>query len=214
MPLPISSVIIDEKNKLASDGVWLLALEVNIPGVNDPVRVVRNNENIVWRGEPWVAFRFEIDEISEKSKAEVPRVDLRVSNINQVFESYVQDWDTWTKQNGFSPITVNIYLLNSKDLANDDPVADYLFDLKQPRMSEKWATFTLGAKSPFNRRFPQGQVRKNYCRYKFKIDPRCGYTGTVTTCNRTLPYCRYLENSHRFGGQVGAGNSSLQIAQL
>ena len=79
----LSSVVIDEKNKIAADSVWLLALEITVPGVAEPIRVVRNNEDITWRGENWLAFPFELDEIREVNSGESPRVDLRVANVSR-----------------------------------------------------------------------------------------------------------------------------------
>ncbi len=58
MPLSLSSIAIEEKNKLATDSVFLICLEITIPGVAEPVRVVRNNEDLTWQGETWVAFPF------------------------------------------------------------------------------------------------------------------------------------------------------------
>ena len=92
MPLQISSIAVEEKNKLATDSVWLLAMKITIPGSPSDtiVRVVKNTENISWAGETYQAFPFEIEPIMAESKGEVPRVDVRVSNVNRALESYVR----------------------------------------------------------------------------------------------------------------------------
>ncbi|MEW5724399.1 MAG: DUF1833 family protein [Thermodesulfobacteriota bacterium] len=211
MPLPLSQIALQEKNKLGSDSVWLLALEIEIPGLDQPVRVVRNTEDITWRGQTWVAFPFELNEITEQAGGEVPRVDLMVSNVSRAIESYLQQWDAWTKQNGKEPITVNIYLVNSLNLASDDPEVEYVFQLRQPKTDNKWARFTLSGDNPYNRRFPLNRILKDSCPYRFK-GARCGYTGAASTCGHTLTNCRSLGNSSRFGGCPGAGQSGLRIS--
>lgn len=211
MPLSLSSQAITDKNSLASDTVWLLALAITIPGVADPVRVVRNNENITWDGETWVAFPFEIDEIGEESKGEVPQVEIRVSNVSRAMEAYLQAYDTYTKANGYTPITVTIYVLNSKNLASSTPEVEHLFELKHPKTNSVWATFVLGASNPFNQRYPQARILKNHCRFIFK-GTLCAYAGAETTCNKTLVRCRALSNSERFGGFPGVGVGGLRLA--
>lgn len=211
MPAPLSSVVIEEKNKLFTDSVWLLALEITIPGVGTPVRVVRNNENITWRTYTWVAFPFEVDEYGEESKGEVPQFSIRVSNISQAMELYVADYDLYCKTNGYSPITVSIFALNSEDLANDTPAGELFFELKKPKLDSKWATFVLGAANPFSKRFPQHRILKGHCRFIFK-GTLCGYTGGESVCNKTLPRCRELLNQTNFGGFPGAGYGGIRIA--
>jgi len=201
----------EEKNLLATDSIWLLALEITIPGVGTPVRVVRNNENVTWRTYTWTAFPFEIDEIGEESKGEIPQVEVRVSNVSRAMEQYLQAYDVYTKANGFTPITVSIFVLNSKNLADTDPEVEHLFELKQPKTNALWATFVLGASNPFNQRYPQARILKNHCRFVFK-GTLCAYAGAETTCNKTLTRCRALSNSVRFGGFPGVGVGGLRLA--
>ena len=193
MALTISSVALEEKNKLSSDGVWYLALKITIPGLVDPIRLIRNNENIEWptgSGINWIAFPFELDEIGEESKGEVPQVELKVSNISRVMEQYLQDYDAYIKRYGFSPVEVNIYVINSKNLASATPEVEYLFELKQPKTNYRWATFVLGASNPFNKRFPQNRMLKNHCRFKFNTPTGLTLSGNpyvATTIAMTVP---------------------------
>ena len=215
MALPISAVTITEKNKLNTDTVFLLCAKITIPGVNEPVQVVANNENYTWDGVEWIAFDFQLDEISETSTGENPQVALKVSNISQAMERYLQDYDIYCKNNGTTPIYVDFYLINTKSVALDpdcDPDCEYNFELISPKTDPMWATFTLGAPNPWNQRFPRNRILRNVCRYKhFKTDPRCGYSGLTTTCDRTLTTCRALGNSTHFGGAPGAGTGGIRL---
>ena len=216
MPLSLSSVVIAEKNKLHSTSAWLIALEITVPGVAEPIRVVRNSENISWRSKIWIAFPFELEEIGEESKGEVPRVQIRVSNVSRAMELYLQHYDIYCKTEGYTPIEVSIFVVNSLDLANDDPAVQYDFELIQPKTDSRWATFTLGATNPFERRFPPNRMSKSHCRFRFNYpagsDKRCGWTGSgFTECNKTLGDCRERSNSIRFGGTPGLGGGGITL---
>ena len=242
MPRNLSSIAIVEKNKMASTSSWLLAAEITIPGLAEPVRIIQGDQSVTWRGVAWVAFPFIIDPIGEESKGEVPQATMRVSNISRVMEAYLQDYDTYTKANGFSPITVTIYLINTLfevsqgvitdstewgaatdteeegaytdalyNIANPEPEAQFDFEMLSPRTDCWWATFTLGAASLFNKRFPPHRILRNHCRFAFK-SVLCGYTGATTTCDKTLGTCRSLSNSARFGGFPGVGLGELRVS--
>jgi len=199
MPIPLSSVAIEEKNKLAADSVFLVALKIEIPGLEEIIRVVRNTEDITWKGETWTAVGFDMEEIKSDSKGEVPRVDIRVSNVDRSLEYYVHEYETWCKANYREPITCTIYVVNSLNLASDTPEAEHVFELVQPKANAKEMTFTLGASNPFNRRYPKGRLLPTCQRWRFK-DDRCAYAGSETVCDKTLARCRELSNTDRFDG--------------
>jgi phage-related protein len=213
-PLPLSSATVSEKNKLTTDSAWLLALEITIPGVGTPIRVVGNNSDITWRTYTWQAFPFELDDISDGNKGEVPQVYLRVSNVSRAMETYLHGYDAYCKANGYSPVTVSIFVLNSKNLASDTPEVEHIFELTQPKTNSMWATFTLGADNPFSRRFPVHRILKQHCRHIFR-DANCGYAGGTATCDKSITACRAMtggSNSARFGGFLGVGATGLRIA--
>ncbi|MDD5053679.1 MAG: DUF1833 family protein [Sulfuricurvum sp.] len=214
--LSLNSIAIQEKNKLATDSVFCVALEITIPDVAVPIRVINNSEDIAWNGSTWTAFPFTIEEISDVSSGEVPRVDVKVSNVNRIFEAYLQTYDTYCKTNGFEPIEVSIFVINTAVIASSataEAEVEHQFELKQPKTNSQWATFTLGASNPFSRRFPQNRILKNHCRYRYKgTDGRCGSTNsTFDTCSHTLAACRERENSERFGGAPGVGAGGFDV---
>lgn len=210
--MTLSPTVIAEKNKRNNpDSVFLYAIEVTIPGSEEPARVVLNTENITWRGVEWVAGSFQIEGLDSKSSGEVPQCTVSISNVNRVFEAYVQDWDTWCKNNGYSPIEVTLYEVNTADLDNDEPCSEHTYWLKQPSTDAEKAEFLLTASNPDNQRAPFNLIRKDWCYYKFK-GPRCGYSGAATACDRHLATCRSLGNSVRFGGCPGAGKTGLTLA--
>ncbi|MCE5265669.1 MAG: hypothetical protein LLG97_19345 [Deltaproteobacteria bacterium] len=117
MPLELSSVAVQEKNKLATTSVVLRALEITIPGVAEPVRVVENSANITWKGQTWVSFPFRIEEIGDHAKGEVPRVVIKVANVGGAMGNYIRQYDLYNKANGYSPILVSIFVINTLAIA-------------------------------------------------------------------------------------------------
>lgn len=209
--MTLSPVAITEKNKRNNaDSVFLYAVEITIPGSEEPARVVLNTENITWRDVEWVAGAFSIEGLDSKSTGEVPQCTINISNVNRVFEKYVQDWDTYCKNNGYSPISVTLYEVNTADLGNTEPCSEHTFTLKQPSTDAQTASFVLSASNPANRKAPFNVIRKNYCTHRFK-SARCGYSGAATACDRHLDTCRTLGNSVRFGGAPGAGKTGLTL---
>lgn len=211
MPRSLSSIAVVEKNKVATDSVWHLLLEIIIPGIGTPVRIAYNNEIVTWRSVQWQPFPFELGEIGEESKGEIPQVELRVSNVTRVMEGYIQQYDYHTKVNGFTPITCSIFVVNSKNLAFSTPEVEHLFELKNIKTNAQWATFVLGASNPFNLRFPAKRLLKNHCAHTFK-DAWCKYAGAESACDKTLTRCRALLNSVNFGGFPGVGYGGLRLA--
>lgn len=201
--LTISDAAAQAKNRLADDGVFLIACELIIPGLTENIYVVQNNEDIVWRGHTWQWFPFVLGEIKSSSKTEVPRVEVRIDNTTRAMEAYINAYDIWCKQNGYAPIECYIYVVYSKNLADPTPEVTHYYHLVQPKASPEWVTFTLGAANPFNMLMPKRRII-NFCQWKFK-DATCQYSGPATTCNKSFSRCRELNNVHRYGGFLSIG---------
>jgi lambda family phage minor tail protein L len=215
MPAPLSTIAITEKNKLANaDSVFLIALKIEIPGMEEDIRVVANTENIAWRGYDWIAFPFDLDEVTETDSGEVPQVDVKVSNVSREMEYYVHEYDSYCKQNGFEPIICKIYVINTLNLDSSEPERELTFELVQPKTDTQWVTFTLGASNPFQKRFPRRRMLPS-CPWEFE-GPRCGFDSrTVSSakgplrCNKTFQRCKELGNAARFGGFYATGRSGI-----
>jgi phage-related protein len=213
MPVILNSDIVREKNALHSSNPFLVLLEIFVPGLDTPLRTVLNTENIRWRGVSWQAITYELDEINQGGAGEVPQVDLRLANPNRIFEPYIDMYDAYLKRNGFAPVVVHIITINTVDMDSGKPVVVHEYELKSPKLSDAWVTFTLGASNPFDLRFPMDRILKGHCRFRFR-DRRCNYRGAVSSCNHTLTACRRLGNSGRFGGFPGIGRSGIYLAEM
>lgn len=208
--LPLSSVAKVEKNKLTTDSVWLIMLEITIPSLEDVIRIVSNNEDITWNGEIWQKFAFELDEMSESSTAETSQFSIKVGNANNVIGQYIREYETWVKLNSYSPITCTLYVVNSNDLDNPDPTYSANLTLTSSSINMIEATFTVSSRDMFRFRIPIYNMYPNSCRFTLK-DSRCKYSGSATSCDKSLFNCNTLNNSVNYGGFPTISNGSVSI---
>ena len=206
-----------EKNKLSSTNAWLVLLKITMPNTT-VIRIVANSENVTWpvtAGNIFTAFPFQLAEIGDTSKGEIPSISLKVSNAARILEPYLE------AQDGLVDSTVNIYVVNSINVTTDslgvginnaNPEIELEYEIISSFADIMWVNFTLGAMNPWNKRFPRNKVYKNICRYNdFKGD-RCKYADTQTSCDRSLYTCRtVMLNSENFGGFPGVGTKGTYV---
>jgi len=206
-----------EKNKMASANAWLVLLQITMPD-NTVFRVCANNEDVTWpvtAGNIYTAFPFELDEIGDSSKGEVPSFSIKVSNITRTLIPYLED------QDGLIDSTVKLYIANSVNVTteaigtgvnNNSPEIELDYNITDSSYDAQWVYFTLGAMNPFNRRFPRNKVWKNICSYKEFKGGRCQYVGAETICDRSLATCRdTMNNAINFGGKPGVGTKGVYV---
>jgi phage-related protein len=180
------------------------------------IRIARDNVDFKWNNKTWHASDFDIDEILETSKGEIPRLDLRISNINRLMEYYLQQYDYFLKTNLFKPVYATIYVVNSYFQNSYDPDSYELrfkFELKQPKTTDKVATFTLGATSPYTHRFPTCRMFRNQCKVRKYGDNECGAATSEAypTCDRQLASCKLHNNEIRFGGFPSLNSQAIKL---
>lgn len=191
---------IKDLNALASDSVLLVALDIFIPDT-PIVRIINNNENIIFKDNEYIAFPFSIGEI-KTAKGETPSFNIQVDNTSRAMEQYILRYDEYLKTNGVnnSSIKATIYVLNTNDLS--EAILEENFELTNFSSDESYVTFNLGTSSLFNLSYPPRKMYKDFCTFKFK-DECCGYKGSDISCNKSLSDCRAKKNSARFGGFLG-----------
>jgi len=204
MPSTLSLAAYIEKAKLAGDGAWIVLAEITLPD-STVLRVCRNTVNVTWPssgGDEYAAFPFDLEEINDQSKSEVPRVALRVSNVSRVVQAYLDAAD-----GGVGSVVV-LRVVHSEHLDETDPEFEATFRCTDCQADAQWATFYIGAASPWTTRFPRNRLLKDYCRWRFK-STECGYSGGESTCDKTMTQCRLRSNSHRYGGFPGVGQGGV-----
>jgi lambda family phage minor tail protein L len=200
----LSAALILEKNKLATPNPWIVLLDIKLPD-DSMIYVARNTEDVVFNGHTYTAFPFEIEPTKESSKGEIPTVTLRVSNVTQIFQGYVE------AQDGGIGSTATVRVVNAALLSESYAELEMVFDILATACDAYWISFTLGAPNPLRHAFPPQRYLASHCRWKFKSE-ECAYTGASTICKRTLDYCRQLGNSKRFGGFPGLSGGGVRLA--
>lgn len=202
MSLKLASII--EKNRIAGSGPYLILLE--IPLQTATIRLVNNNENIVWNNETWYAVGFEFGEVTYDGR-EIPSITLKISNVTrEVGEALAQ-----VKGGGGTEIIVRE--INAKLLDAPPEIEEY-FIVQSSSRDPFWCTVTIGIEDIGQKRVNHKTVMKNFCSYLQTPGPKSGYGGiecgvsaaTIAqfpTCPGTLAACRERNNSRRFGGEPG-----------
>ncbi len=207
MALSLSAAATLEKNKLSSDGAYLILLEIQIYGTDIVMRLVRNTEDIVWNGYTWTAFPFTLADVSQTSDGEIPEVTLAVSNVNRIVQSYVED----ANGGGNSPVIIRV--VNSNLLDEKDPLLEEYFTATKCSCKEDYVTFTLGMGYKKTRR-PLQRYMKNFCGCKYG-SARCGVSAATQAqlpdCDHSLVACRARGNSARFGGCPLVGQGGVYV---
>jgi phage-related protein len=190
--LPWSLAGILEKNKLANDKPFLVFVQVDVDGIPEPIRLVRDNQDQTWNGQVWQRFPVDFDKVTEDGK-EIPSVNLKVSNVQGVVQGYVQQY------RGLCDAPVKIMIVHAAHLDNPVPEIELDFVITQTKYDEQWVTFSIGASNDHSFRFPFWRYMTNFCPFHFK-DIQCGYAGGQPECDGTLTTCRIPV---RFGGEPG-----------
>ena len=203
MSLNLSMTTIMEKNRLTSDEAWLVLLEIQFQGVT--LYLVRNTEGINWNNQWWDAFPFELGDISEDSKGEIPELTVKIANQTRQAQKYVH------AVGGGVGAVVYLRVVNSGHLDIHEPDLELEFSVEKTETDENWVYFTLGGDNATSSRYPKRRIIKDFCPVAFK-GIECGYAGAGTSCKKTLLSCRSLGNQMRFGGEASLPLGGLYVS--
>lgn len=197
-----------EKNRLASDVAFIMALDVE---VIDPVtgtfvetlRFCRNSENVIYGGNTYVASSFDVS-ISEAT-GEMPEISLTAIDFTGAIQARMQSYG------GGIGFNVTIMVLNSAELTEECELKER-YKVVGASAKNHAITFVLGNRNPLSIRFPRRVQMRDRCSWKYK-GPECGYTGSLPNCDLSLDGsngCKVHGIVENFGGfpAINPGNSS------
>ena len=207
--LTLSQAAILEKNKIASSNVWLILLEINIPATKTGelptiLRLVRNTENIVWSGQLWTAFPFELDPPKQSGNGELPNFTVRVSNVTRTVEGYLE------QAGGGVGSSVRMMVVLSEHLDITTPELDEQFSVQSVSYDESWVSFVLTGSVNLFRRVPLRRFLKNFCPFQYK-GPECKARSSYASCDKSLANCRQRGNEARFGGEPAIPQGGIYV---
>lgn len=193
-----------ELNSLTNPVVLAGLLEITIPP-NEVLRITDNNDLVMFEGNEFISFPFSFGQLKTVAEGSVPTWTLVIDNTSRVMDAYLQDYDQYLKDTGTADAVVSMRALVVNARNPVVAIMDEFFDLTSWKTSGKSVEFVLGAPSPMTMRFPPRRIRQKFCDFKFKADPRCGYTGSALSCDNSITTCRALGHSSFFGGFLGLG---------
>lgn len=201
--LPLSAAAILEKNRLASSSPWLILAMLVLPD-ETVLRFARNTEDVVWNGETWTAFPFELEEQEDDKRSQTSTFRVMLGNVSGLLQTALDQYD------GLVGCPVDLYVVAETTLAENTPSVELLLEVMGAKTTAEWASLELGARNPFRHRFPRGRMLAGFCRWRFKSD-ECGYAGSETECSRSLGRCQQLGNQTRFGGFPGVSRKGVYV---
>ena len=182
--LPLSATAIARKNSLFDTGAWVIFLDIVNKDQTIHLRICGATEDTVWGVDTYTAFPFTIGEIPEASRGALPTVPLQVSNVERAVQGYVENDPDFGS--GWS---VQLNILHSDSLPSGAAELTLSWTVLSVSAAEDFVTFNLGMPNPIRKQFPHRKFMSDTCQHVFK-QGGCSYTGTDTTCDRTLEACR------------------------
>lgn len=187
--MDLSTAAIIEKNKVSTSGVYLLLMTIRYKE-EEPIRLVLNNEEIVFKGDTYYPYYFSLSDV-KRTSSEMPSATLTVSNITGTIQKILEAYD------GANGAKVKAAVINT-NLSNEI-LEEENFVVTGATAKKDVITLKLGCGMSLDKRYPTYRIMKDWCPFKYK-GVECGCTSSKTTCNKTLTDCRERNNSKRFGG--------------
>lgn len=187
--MDLSTAAIIEKNKVSTSGVYLLLMTIRYKE-EEPIRLVLNNEEIVFKGDTYYPYYFSLSDV-KRTSSEMPSATLTVSNITGTIQKILEAYD------GANGAKVKAAVINTN--LSDEILEEENFVVTGATAKKDVITLKLGCGMSLDKRYPTYRIMKDWCPFKYK-GVECGCTSNKTTCNKTLTDCRERNNSKRFGG--------------
>lgn len=197
MAIPLSDVVLEEKNKLYEDQAWLVLLHITNPEETQNLRLCLNTEDVLFDGDIYLKSNFEIGTIPEATSGTLPKIPLKVQNVDRVMGQLVEN-----DPNFGSNWKVNIMIVNQKHLGVSpeyDPIDIISNDFVVIDVTTTFShvVFNLGVKNPMRIQFPAGKYNPASCQRTFNNKfTGCDYankgkSGTsFTQCSKTIEDCQ------------------------
>jgi len=191
-----------------SGGAWLWLVEIVVAGQTTQ-RIARNTENIVYDGDTFDRFNFDVSPQMFSSEGDIPRVTLRVfQDINRRVEDIINNAE------GALGGQIKLIRVNEKFLDTPVRALEYDYDNLASQSDTEWVVFTLGMPNPLTQRIPLDTYNSSICSQAtptlFK-GSRCQYAGDDISCTGTYNDCRGKDNAEHWGGELGLDPNVMRI---
>ena len=182
--IPLSTATKQIKNALADGGAWIVLLMLTDRHNTTTLRLCSNIDDVVFQGHTYTAFPFEIEEVTESNKGELPTVDIVLSNVDRLVQAYVEQDEDYG-----SGWHAHIDIVHTSAIDQGIQEVYYDFVTMNATADVDKVVFTCGLRNPIRLQFPRVKMMPNGCQNTFKKGA-CNYTGNDATCRKTLEACR------------------------
>ena len=209
----MSNTLTTVANDQHDSSAWLLFLELAIP--NTPtVRIVQNNEDIIWQGHTYQAVGIENISV-DFARGEIPNIDITIPNVANIMSAYIEQYYAYQFENGVEGNEISVLIsVTPHKLIQEDENCNAAYSVTtqfvSAKIKNKDCVITVGAFNIFNIPFPNMRITQS-CQWDFK-SIYCGYSGDGQSCNKTLTQCRLYNNSSRFLGFMGVMPLGVTLA--
>lgn len=136
MPRNLSPGMIENINSTNSQSVVLALLTLNHPDLPFPIRLVKNNEDIVSNGERYVACYFE-EQLYNDSDGQAPSAGISIDNVGGELAKWID------RSNGAKNLRFDFAFIETGDVDNQQsPLFGYLKNISMTRLKVS-ATISL-----------------------------------------------------------------------
>ncbi|MBN2314466.1 MAG: right-handed parallel beta-helix repeat-containing protein, partial [Sedimentisphaerales bacterium] len=160
-----------------TSGTWLWLCEFVVP-TQTTRHLARNTVGVFYAGQAYEEFNFDVGRQPFNGDGSIPRVTLRISNVNQQMERIIN------ATQGALGGEVKLIRVNSQFLTNPITALEYDYQVLAAQSDRKWVTFQLGIPNPLT----QAALLRDYscgmCPYatpELYRGVECGYTGLAIT---------------------------------
>lgn len=212
MAIPLIQPLIEEKNKVSQEQPWLLFLTMTNVAGTTVIRVVRNTENITFKGHEYVAFPFEIDTVPEASKGSLPTMAITLSNVDRQIQTYVEQDATFGSGWSILLSLAHMSQLNGTVLPDQVAEIEHEWQSLDITASNESLVINLGVQNPMLVQFPRQKFSGGFCQRDFNDGLGCPYSTQgvaprgLTFCKRTLANCKERFSTDRvntLGQKIG-----------
>lgn len=195
MAIPLIQPLIEQKNKVSQEQPWLLFLALTNVAKTLTIRLVRNTENIVFKGQTYVAFPFEIDAIPDTSKGSLPTMAITLSNVDRQIQTYIEQDATFGSGWTVVMSLAHMSQLNGTVLVDQVAEIEHEWQSLDITASNESLVINLGMQNPMLVQFPRQKFTGGFCQRDFNDGVGCPYSTQgitprdFTFCKRTLASC-------------------------
>lgn len=204
MPRSITIAQVIDKNKIASDRVWVYALKVYVTDANGDVleelNIANNDESLTIAGDTYEPVPFQLEK--SETATDLTSLTVAIQDQTRMLQTRLQLYQGAV---GFKVDVMIVAVDEGATTGSLEPDLVEQYIIMATQANDYVVTFHLGAENPLRYKVPTRSQWKDRCSFRYK-SLECGYAGGLTSCDFTLSGpngCEAHDNEERFGGYPG-----------